>query len=198
LCAAAIPSWSCSRFFPPSFPSSLSAFEAAPRWNSKSLPFDIKWGSCGGSTQVGFGSSPPTGSSGCGFTGLVERSSELYASVIMLSLAWGDRVVRDRDPKLLVETHDQIATPPTHHSINRRDRGPPPQCERERPCAPRRLGRRTRRVNVDEPCRPLRVEPDHPIPQRLAVHPATRRSVLLELQDRCTLAGIGGSISPCR
>ena len=34
------------------------------------------------------------------------------------------------------------------------------------------LGRRARRRNVDETVRPLLVEADHPVTQRLAIHPA--------------------------
>jgi hypothetical protein len=33
-----------------------------------------------------------------------------------------DRIVRDRDAELLVEPHDQIAGPPAHDAIDRRDR----------------------------------------------------------------------------
>jgi hypothetical protein len=33
-----------------------------------------------------------------------------------------DRIVRNRDAKLLVDAHDQIAGPPAHDAIDRRDR----------------------------------------------------------------------------
>jgi hypothetical protein len=33
-----------------------------------------------------------------------------------------DRIVRNRDAELLVEAHDQIAGPPAHDAIHRRDR----------------------------------------------------------------------------
>jgi hypothetical protein len=45
-----------------------SVFVAAPPWNLSSSPFDITLLYCVGSAQVGFSSSPQTGSSGCGFT----------------------------------------------------------------------------------------------------------------------------------
>jgi len=32
-----------------------------------------------------------------------------------------DRIVRNRDAKLLVDAHDQIAGPPAHDAIDRRD-----------------------------------------------------------------------------
>ena len=33
-----------------------------------------------------------------------------------------DRIVRHREPKLLMQPHDQIARPPAHHAMDRSDR----------------------------------------------------------------------------
>ena len=53
--------------------------------------------------------------------------------------------------------------------------GPRPRSGGERLCAVVELGRRARRRNVDETVRPLLVEPDYPVTQRLAIHPAELR-----------------------
>src|SRR5436190_17823262 len=88
-----------------------------------------------------------------------------------------DGVVRHRERKLLVEPHDEIARTPANYAVDRRDRtllhdpgekGPVPVVE---------LGRHARRGDVDETIRPLLVEPDHPVPQGLAIHPADLRRI---------------------
>src|SRR5215831_2630765 len=78
-----------------------------------------------------------------------------------------DRIVRHRESELLIQSHDEIARPPAHHAMDRRDRtliydsgekGLAPGVE---------LGRHSRRRDIDETVRSLLVEPDHPVPQRL-------------------------------
>src|SRR5262249_20189881 len=85
-----------------------------------------------------------------------------------------DRIVRHRESELLMQPHDQIARPPAHHAMDRRDRtllydsgekGLVPGVE---------LGRHPRRGDIDETVRPLFVEPDHPVPQRLTIHATDR------------------------
>src|SRR5947208_13720843 len=75
-----------------------------------------------------------------------------------------DRIVRYRQPELLIQPHDEIARPPAHHAMDRRDRtllydsgekGLVPGVE---------LGRHSRRRDTDETVRSLLVEPDHPVP----------------------------------
>src|SRR5262249_35092565 len=80
-----------------------------------------------------------------------------------------DRIVRHRESDILIPPHDQIAGPPAHHAMDRRDRtliydpgekGLVPGVE---------LGRHSRRRDIDETVRSLLVEPDHPVPQRLTL-----------------------------
>ena len=89
-----------------------------------------------------------------------------------------DRVVRHRERKLLVEPHDQIARPPANHAVDRRDRALLHDPGEKGPVRVVELGRHARRRDVDETVRPLLVEADHPVPQRLAIHPADLRCVL--------------------
>src|SRR2546423_11387671 len=88
-----------------------------------------------------------------------------------------DRVVRYRERILLVEPHDQIARPPANHTVDRRDRTLLYDPSEKGPVRIVELGRHARRRDIDETVRPLRVEPDHPVPQRLAIHPADLRRV---------------------
>src|SRR5262249_1891769 len=78
-----------------------------------------------------------------------------------------DRVVRHRESELLIQPRDEIARPPAHHAMARRDRtllydagekGLVPGVE---------LGRHSRRRDIDETVRSLLVEPDHPVPQSM-------------------------------
>jgi hypothetical protein len=77
-----------------------------------------------------------------------------------------DRVVRYREPELLVQSHDQIARPPAHYAMDGRDRalvhdpgkeslvlvpelgGPPGEGMLMRPSGPRSLNRITQSRNV--------------------------------------------------
>ena len=76
-----------------------------------------------------------------------------------------DRIVQGRDVELLVEPHDQIAGPPAHDAIERRDRAVFHKASEECFMFVCQLARRARRHLVDETVRPLLVEPDHPIPR---------------------------------
>jgi hypothetical protein len=98
-----------------------------------------------------------------------------------------DRIVRDRDAKLLVQPHDQIAGPPAHNAIDRRDRACLHEAGEKRLMLVGQLAWRARRRLVDETVRPLLVEPDDPIPQRLTVHAADLRCLFSRaaVQHRC-------------
>ena len=88
-----------------------------------------------------------------------------------------DRIVRHRQRKLLIEPHDQIARPPANHAVDRRDRPLLHDPGEKSPVRIIELGRHARRRDIDETVRPLLVEPDHPIPQCLTIHPADLRRV---------------------
>jgi hypothetical protein len=83
-----------------------------------------------------------------------------------------DGVVRHREPELLVQSHDQIAGPPSHDTVDRRDRSFLHDPSQKLPVRGVEFGRHARRGNVNETIRSLVVEPDHPVPQRLPIHPA--------------------------
>ena len=93
------------------------------------------------------------------------REAQVFESTI-------DGVIRDRDAELLVQPHDQIAGPPPHHAVDRRDRAFLHEPGEERPVYGIELGRNARRRNVDQTVRSLIIEPDHPVSQRLPIHPA--------------------------
>src|SRR5580692_4645807 len=82
-----------------------------------------------------------------------------------------DGVVRNREPKLLVQPHDQIARPPAHHAVDCWDRTLFHEPGQKRPVLLAQLGWHARRRDVDETVHSLLVEPDHPVPQGLTVHP---------------------------
>src|SRR2546423_15294212 len=88
-----------------------------------------------------------------------------------------DRVVRYRERIFLVEPHDQIARPPSNHTVDSRDRTLLYDPTEKGPVRIAELGRHPSRRDVDETARPFPVEPDHPIPQRLPVHPPDLPSV---------------------
>jgi hypothetical protein len=83
-----------------------------------------------------------------------------------------DRVVRDRDAKLLLQQRNEVAGAPAHHAVHGRDRTFLDHPAEERPMFGLEFWRNTRRGIVDETLWSMRIEPDHPIPQRLTVHPA--------------------------
>jgi hypothetical protein len=102
------------------------------------------------------------------WTGAHMRETQVLQSAI-------DRVVRHRERKLLVQPHDQIARPPAHHAVDCRNR-PLRHDPREKSLVGVvKLGWNARRRDIDETVWPLLVEADHPVPQRLAIHPANRR-----------------------
>ena len=88
-----------------------------------------------------------------------------------------DRIVRYREPELLMQPHDQIARPPADHAMDRSDRALLYDAGEKGLMNSVELGRHPRRRNIDETVRSLLVEPDHPVPQRLTIH-ATDRSRL--------------------
>src|SRR6516225_11688211 len=81
-----------------------------------------------------------------------------------------DRIVRYREPELLVQPHDQIARPPAHHAMDRSDRALLYDSGERGLMYSVELGRHSRRRNIDETVRSLLVESDHPVPQRLTIH----------------------------
>ena len=80
-------------------------------------------------------------------------------------------IVRHREAELLVQPHHQIARPPAHHAVNRCDGALLHEPGQKRPVLLAQLGWHARGRDVDETVRSLLVEPDHPVPQRLTVHP---------------------------
>ncbi len=86
-----------------------------------------------------------------------------------------DRVIRHREPKLLMQSHDQIARPPAHYAMDGRDRALVHDPGEESLVLVPELGGPARRGDVDEALWPAFVEPDHPVPQRLTVHSANCR-----------------------
>src|SRR5215211_1682349 len=86
-----------------------------------------------------------------------------------------DRIVGYRDAELLMQLHDQIARPPAHHAMARRDRTLLDQLSEKSFVFVGELAGRTRRELAEQAVRPLFVEPYHPVPQRLAVHAAGLR-----------------------
>ena len=81
-------------------------------------------------------------------------------------------VVRHREPELLVQSHDQIAGPPSHDTVDRRDRSFLYDPSQKGTVCGLELGWHAGRWNVNETIRSLVVEPNHPVPQRLPIHPA--------------------------
>src|SRR5437660_4436404 len=67
----------------------------------------------------------------------------------------------------MIRSHARQRTTPW----NRRDRTLLYDPSEKGPVRVVELGRHARRRDVDETVRPLLVEPDHPVPQRLAIHP---------------------------
>src|SRR6516164_1912073 len=86
-----------------------------------------------------------------------------------------DRIVRHREPELLIQPHDQIARPPAHHAMDRSDWALLYDAGEKGLMTNVELGRHPRRRNIDETVRSLLVEPDHPVPQRLTIHAANLR-----------------------
>ena len=69
-----------------------------------------------------------------------------------------------------MQPHDQIARPPAHHAMDRRDRTLFHDSSEKGLVHGVELGRHSWRRDIDETGRSLLVEPDHPVPQRLTIH----------------------------
>ena len=89
-----------------------------------------------------------------------------------------NRVVRHREAEFLVQTHDQVASAPAHHTVDRRDRSFLHQTDEKRFVLFGELAGRTRCGLVDQTVWSPFVEPDHPVPQRLTIHAANLRRLL--------------------
>src|SRR5262249_37964007 len=85
-----------------------------------------------------------------------------------------DRIVRYREPELLIQPHDQIARPPAHHAMHRRDRTLLYDSGEKGLVPGVALGRHAWRRDIEETIRSLLVEPDQPVPQRLTIHATDR------------------------
>src|SRR5262249_2586088 len=72
-----------------------------------------------------------------------------------------DRIVRYREPELLMQPHDAISRPPAHHAMDRSDRALLYDAGEKGLMNSVELGRHRRRRNIDETVRSLLVEPDH-------------------------------------
>src|SRR4029078_8753168 len=86
-----------------------------------------------------------------------------------------DGVVRYREPELLMQASNQIAGPPGRQAWDRRYRPLLHDPAEKGFVRVVELRRRARRRDVDEAVRPLLVEPDYPVTQRLAIDPAQPR-----------------------
>ncbi len=78
-----------------------------------------------------------------------------------------EHMLRASNTELLPQPLAEIAQPPAHHAMDRRDRA---AVDLRGQCLAMRLGqprRRARRLAVAQPIRPLGVEPRHPVPRTL-------------------------------
>ena len=102
-----------------------------------------------------------------------------------------------------MKPHNQIAGPPAHHPVDRRDRPFLHQAGEKRLVLFAQLAGRTRRPFVDQAVRPLIVEPDHPVPQGLPIHAADLRRLfprgtVEHCCDRKQPARLSGVLNPRR
>src|SRR5262249_861058 len=86
-----------------------------------------------------------------------------------------DRIVRYREPELLMQPHDQIARPPAHHAMDRRYRTLLYDSGEKGLMNSVELGRHPRRTNIDQTFRSRPVEPRPPAPQPPTIHAANLR-----------------------
>ena len=111
---------------------SLLVFEAERHWSSSLSHCDIRWSSCAGNAVTDFGSFPPTGSCGSGFTECGRRSSKpWYSSNRRL---WSSGSQRLSDLLAMAITLSRTA------QDERRNTRPDPSNERRQPA----LGRTSR------------------------------------------------------
>jgi hypothetical protein len=75
-------------------------------------------------------------------------------------------------PDRCVSFQPLIAGPPPHHAVDRRNRPFLHDTGQKGSVRGVELGRHAWRRNVEETVRPLPIEPDHPVPQRLTIHAA--------------------------
>lgn len=71
----------------------------------------------------------------------------------------------------------KVDQPPAHHPVNGQDLAVLHQPDDGRQLLGRQLWRRPRSLAVDQPVRPLGVEPQRPVAKDLPVHPARRRGL---------------------
>src|SRR5215510_6388575 len=98
-----------------------------------------------------------------------------------------DCVVRHREPELLIQPRDQIARPPAHHPMDRRDRTLLHEAGEKGLVHGFELRWHSCRRNIDETVRSLLVETDHPVPQRLTIHATNLRRLFPRgpVEHRC-------------
>src|SRR2546425_12019835 len=85
-----------------------------------------------------------------------------------------DRIVRHRESELLIQPHDEIARPPAHHAMDRRDRTLLYESGEKGLVPGVELARHSRRRATDETVRSLLVGPGHPVPQRMTINATDR------------------------
>ena len=82
------------------------------------------------------------------------------------------RLLGDRDAKLLPDPLDQVDQAPAHNTVNRRDRTIIKPCHESRSMGVAQLRGRARRLAVNQALGSVRVELHHPVPHDLQGHPA--------------------------
>jgi len=83
----------------------------------------------------------------------------------------------DRDAELIPDPLREIDQPPANHPVNRRDRPALDNPDKRLALGLVELRRLTRRLAVDKIVRPRRVEPQHPVEDRLQTDTANPRRV---------------------
>jgi hypothetical protein len=82
------------------------------------------------------------------------------------------RLLGDRDPKLLIQPLAEITDPPTHNAMNGWHRATLDHARQRRPMIVLKKRRLSRRLPVDQPGRAKRIELNHPISNDLQRHAA--------------------------
>jgi hypothetical protein len=94
-----------------------------------------------------------------------------------------ERLLSDRDAKLLEDPLCEINQPPAHHAVNRRDRAALDHPRDRLTLDVTEFGRLPWRLAVQKADRPPRVESQHPVPDDLKPNTANLR----RLGARCTV-----------
>ena len=81
----------------------------------------------------------------------------------------------DRDAELVPDPLREIDQPPANHPVNRRDRPALDNPDKRLALGLVELRRLTRRLAVDKTVRPRRIEPQHPVADRLQTDTANPR-----------------------